>query len=235
MKQLQLPLTALAGLMLLPATSFAARDLNYTDIQLDYIVQNVDLYQDNQVFENVVEDIDDGTGFGLSGSYAFTQNMFVFGNYSNTEADFTYTNDAGMRVREGEDIKTMQLGLGYFAPLTRQMDFVGRLSYMDVDYGELEFGETNNDVNQFDDIDNAFRDLTEDSSDGYSIDVGVNSQIVEWLEAGGGLRYTDLDSGDDFGVFGNLLFEINPNMGVNVAVDFGDMVSFYSLGLRLSM
>lgn len=235
MKQLQLPLAALAGLMLLPATSFAAKDLSYSYVELDYIVENVDLYGDNEAFTNVVQDVDDGRGFGLTGSFAFTRNMFVFGKYSNTEADFTYINDAGMAVPEGEDIKTMKLGLGYFAPLTREMDFVARLAYMDVDYGELQFGERDNDVQEFDEIDNAFRDLTNDSSDGYTIDVGVRSQVVEWLEAGGGIRYTDLDSGDDIGIFGNLLFEINPNMGVNLAVDLGDNLSSYSLGLRLSM
>lgn len=235
MNKLQLSINTLAGLFLLPAASFAADDISYSYIEADYIVQNIDLFEDQDVFDDFLEDVDDGDGFKLGASLSLTQNLFIFGNYSNTEADFTFVDDTGLVIPQGQDIKTVNLGLGFNAPLNNQMDFVGRVSYLDVDYGEFSFGQNDDDVNDLDDIDNAFNDLDEDSTDGFAIDAGVRTQVAEWLELGGGLRYTDLDTGDDFSAFGNALFEINQNFGINLAANVGDNLTSYQLGLRYTM
>lgn len=234
MNRTTLPLTALASMMLLPAASFAAEDLSYTYVQLDYIVEDIDLEEDNDALNNVVEDFDDGDGFKLTGSYAFTDTFFVFGKYSNTTADYDYTSDAGLDLPPDTDIKTLNLGLGYVAPLTYRMDFVSRVSYIDVDYGDFSVGEQDSNIDQ-EPITDVVEDSFEDSTDGFAIDAGVRSQVVDWLEAAGGLRFTKLDTGNDFSFFGNVLFEINPNMGISVGVETGDMASSYNLGFRWSM
>ena len=48
------------------------------------------------------------------------------------------------------------------------------------------------------------------------------------------MRYTDLDYGDNTSFFGNLLFEVSDNIGINLGGDFGGDLSTYSLGLRYS-
>jgi hypothetical protein len=108
---------------------------------------------------------------------------------------------------------------------------------MDVDYDDFATGAEDQDVTDPDtDLGNVWDDLNEDSSDGYFVDAGVRAQTAfEWLELGGGVRYTDLDAGDDFSLFGNALFEINQSMGINLTASFGDNLSSYGLGFRYSM
>lgn len=219
-----------------PVSAFAAQDISYRYIEAEYIVQDVDMYEDDNAFDNVIEDVDDGDGFKIGASFSFTNNLFVFGNYAQTKADFTFINDNAALVPEDTDIKTLQLGLGYFAPINARTDFVVRAAYMDVDYDEFATGATDQDITNPDTtFGDVWDDLNEDSSDGYFVDAGVRAQAIEWLELGGGIRYTDLDSGDDFSVFGNALFEINQNMGINVTASIGDNLSAYGIGFRYSM
>lgn len=230
------PVAALATAVALPVSAAAAEDISYTYVQLDYIVEDIDAFEDDEVFNQVLEDVDDGRGIGIEGSFAFAENFFVFGKYSNTEADFTYIADNGMFVPQGEDIKSFDIGLGYFRPMSDTMDFVARAAYADVDYGDLNFGQVDDDVaNDNETVSDAFDDLNEDSSDGYYIDAGVRAQTVEWLELGGGLRYSDMDSGDDISVFGDATFEINQNLGIVLSGDFGDSATVYALGVQYSL
>lgn len=219
-----------------PFAASAAENISYNYIEAEYVVQDVDMYEDDDAFNNIIDDVDDGDGFKIGASFAFTNNLFVFGNYAQTKADFTFINDNAAVVPADTDVKTLQLGLGYFAPINANMDFVVRAAYMDVDYDEFSFGQTDQDIGDDDTtIGDAWDDLNEDSSDGYFADVGVRAQLIDWLELGGGIRYTDLDSGDDFSVFGNALFEINQNIGINLTANIGDNMSSYGLGFRYSM
>lgn len=220
-----------------PFSAFAAQDISYRYIEAEYVVQDVDMYEDNDALDDFIEDVDDGDGFKIGASFSFTDNLFVFGNYAQTQADFTFINDTGARVPDDVDVKTLQLGLGYFAPITTTTDFVVRAAYMDVDYGDFATGGEDQDITDPDTtFGDVWDDLNEDSTDGYFADVGVRAQTAfQWLELGGGVRYTDLDSGDDFSLFGNALFEINQNMGINLTASLGDSMSSYGLGFRYSM
>ncbi|MCR6652255.1 MAG: porin family protein [Cellvibrionaceae bacterium] len=219
-----------------PLSVFAAETISYNYIEAEYVVQDVDMYEDDDAFDNIIEDVDDGDGFKIGASFAFTNNLFIFGNYAQTQADFTFINDTATVIPADTDIKTLQLGLGYFAPINANTDFVVRAAYMDVDYDEFSLGQTDQDIGDDDTtFGDAWDDLNEDTSDGYFVDAGVRAQVIDWLELGGGIRYTDLDSGDDFSVFGNALFEINQNLGINLTASIGDNLSSYGLGVRYSM
>lgn len=219
-----------------PLSAFAAETISYNYVEADYVVLDVDMYEDDDALNNIIEDVDDGDGFSIGASYAFTNNLFIFGNYSQTQADFTFINDTAARVPSDTDVKTLQVGLGYFAPINANMDFVVRAAYMDVDNDNFSFGQTDQDIGDNDTtLRDALDDLNEDTSDGYFADVGVRAQVIDWLELGGGVRYTDLDSGDDFSVFGNALFEINQNFGINLTASVGDNLSSYGLGFRYSL
>jgi opacity protein-like surface antigen len=229
-----LPTAVITALAALPFSASAAEGISYSYFEVDYIVQDVDMYEDDDAFDNIIEDVDDGDGFKIGASFAFTNNLFIFGNYAQTKADFTFINDTGAVIPQDTDVKTLQVGLGYFAPITNNVDFVVRAAYMDVDLDEFSLGATDQDIGD-DSLGDAWDDLNEDTSDGYFADVGVRAQVLNWLEVGGGVRYTDLDSGDDVSAFGNVLFEINQNIGINLSASFGDKLSSYGLGFRYSL
>lgn len=235
MKKLTLSMTAIASLFVLPPVTNAADDLSYSYIEGSYVVQDVDLFEDDEAFDNILEDIDDGDGFKIGGSIAFSEYVFGFGNYSNTEADFTFVDDSGLIIPQDQDIKKLDVGVGLALPFNNNTDFVARAAYVDVDYGEFSFGANDDDIDELDDIETAFDDLDEDSTDGFFVDAGFRTQATEWLEFGAGVRYTDLDTGDDFSAFGNLLFEVSPNFGIDVAANVGDNLTSYELGLRYSL
>ena len=235
MNRAKLP-AILACLTLIPFSAIAAEGVSYNYLEADYIIQDIDLYEDDEVFDDVLEDVDDGDGFNVEASFAFTNNLFVFGGYSQTTADFNFINDTGGFVPQETDVKTLQVGLGYFTALSDNLDFVARAAYTDVDLEEFSLGATDDDIADDDEtLEDAYDDLNEDNSDGYFIDAGVRAQTAEWLELGGGVRYTDLDSGDDVSVFGNALFEINQNMGINLTASVGDNLSSYGVGFRYTL
>jgi hypothetical protein len=231
-----LPASILAALTVLPAAALAAENISYSYIEAAYVIQDMDMYEDEEAFDNVLEDVDDGDGFKIDASFAFSSNMFLFGSYAQTQADFTFINDTGALIPQDQDVKTIELGLGFFAPLSDRMDFVARAAYMDVDLDNFSFGATDDDIADDDEtVEDAYDDLNEDASDGYFVDAGVRAQALPQLELGGGVRYTDLDSGDDVAVFANAMWEINQNMGINLSASFGDNLSAYGLGFRYSM
>lgn len=234
MKLSKLPL-AIAGAALLPATSFAAKDVSYTYIEGHYVIQNIDFFEEDNDFNNYLEEVDNGDGFGVKGSFAFNDSIFIYGKYSKTNADFTFVSDSGVVVPQDEDIATMKAGVGFAKRVNRDLDFITRVAYVDLDYGEVSLGADDNEINEFDDIDNAFRDNFDDSSDGFEVDAGLRGQVLHWLEASGGVRYTRLNTGDNVSLFGSALFEFNQNFGVNVGMDLGDKLSTYHVGLRFSM
>lgn len=227
--------TTIATLAVVPASAFAQTDqgdLSYTYFEGRYINLDIDVFDDDDLFGDVLEDFDDGNGWGFLGSFAISENWFAEGSYSSTDSDFGFVDDTGLFVPSNEDLKTLRLGLGFNTPVNENIDFVARAHYVDVDYGDFDLGAAENELDGTGDIENAFRDLDDDSSDGFSIDAGARGQMMPWLEAAGGLRYTDLDTGDDVSFYGNLLFEISPNFGINLSGDFGDELRTYAAGLR---
>lgn len=235
-KHLFSAVTLTAASLIMPHLSYAAEGLSYRFLELEYVVLDVDIYEKSHSLKNLVKNVDDGDGFRIGASYAFADRFFIFGNYSDTEADFTFSTDTSLLIPADNDIKTLQVGVGYYFPITFNMDFIARAAYTDIDLGNFNLGATSQDITDSDiTIGDAWDDLNEDSSDGFLVDVGVRAQTLNWLELGGGVRYTDLDSGDDFSIFANALFEITPNMGINLSAHIGDNLSSYSLGFRYSL
>lgn len=219
----------------LPVSAYAAEGISYSFIEADYLIQNVDYYEDNDFFDNFSEDFDDGDGFKIRASFDLNDSLFTFGSYGSTDTEFTYFDDNGMLVNKGEDVKTLKLGLGFHTPLSDNFDLVVTGGYTDIDLGDFSLGRNkNDDLNSGDDIQAAFDDLNEDDSDGYFLDLGGRAQLTPWLEFGAGVRYTDLDYGDNTSLFGDLMFELSDNLGINLGGDFGDKITTYSLGLRYS-
>ena len=213
------------SLFSLPAVVMGAENLGYTWIEADYSNLDVDTYDDDEDF---IEDFDDGDGWAVRGSVAFHPNFFAFSSYSQTDSDVTFFDDDNFLITESTDVERWDVGIGFNFTLGNfeemQTDLVARAGYSDIDFGDFAFGGSSDD--------DSFDDLDEDSSDGWFADASLRSQLTSWLEGSIGVRYTDIETADNFSVIGNALFEITPSLGINVAADVGDEVSSYMIGAR---
>src|SRR5690554_872944 len=72
------------------APAIADRDINYTYLEANVITRDIDVFDEGESF---IDDFDDGSGWGVNGSFLFTDNFFLFGSYSRTESDVTYQSE----------------------------------------------------------------------------------------------------------------------------------------------
>jgi len=215
-------LAAMSLAIVAPHSVDAAESLDYTYLDLAYVGRDIDAFDDD---EGVIEDLDDGGGVALEGSLALGDNFFIFGGYSDTESDVTFANDEVFPLPAETDIKRLDLGVGTMVEINDRLDFVGRLGYVDIDFGDFDFGAS-------EDID--ANDLLDDSSDGYLVDIGLRSQLLTNLEGSIGVRHIDVEEIDNTSLLASLLFELSPSWDIGVSVDAGDDVSTYMLGVRFS-
>lgn len=220
MMLLAAPLTAVA------AQGDHSNGLSYTFFEADYANVDVDVVDDDS---GVIDDFDDGSGWAVRGSLAFTPNVFLFSDYSVTDSDATVTDEGETTLSSSQDAKRWNIGLGFNfpvgIPIADKSDIVVRGAYADIDFDDFSFGGTPG---------GGVDDLDEDSSDGYFADVALRSQVANWVELSLGARYTDIEAAEEFSVIGGALFELTQNWGVNLEFDTSDEVGFYLVGLRYS-
>jgi hypothetical protein len=203
-------------------TANAGEGLSYSYLELDYINLNIDEVGDSG---SVLDDLDNGGGWGVRGAFELSPNWFAFGQYSVTEADANFVDDQNLLFRSNTDINRLDVGAGFHTPMNNKTDLVLRVAYTDIDTDGFNFGGTSS---------SSFDDLNEDSSDGYFIDAALRSQLLAKVEGSLGVRYTDLEQIDNVSVIGNLLYEFSPTLGLNLGLEAGDNISHFLIGLRLS-
>lgn len=227
MMHVSLPLAVLA-LLAVPLAGHAAEandELSYTWLEADWMNLDIDAFDDD---ESVIEDFDDGDGWQVQGSFAFTPNFFGFASFSSTDADAAFRNQDNFLITESQDVERFDVGLGVNFPVevwARPTDIVARAAYVDVDYGDFDFGASG---------DSDLGDLDDDSSDGWTADLRLRSQPWEKVEASVGVGYIDIEEADNFSALGGVLIELTPNWGVNLEANVGDDVSTYLAGVRYS-
>lgn len=100
----------------LVSSAYAQDDLSYSFLELGYVSSEID-------------DLDvDGNGFGLRGSYAFTDTFHGFASYTDQDYDFNV------------GVSQFEVGAGMNWELTPKLDFVGTLSYLDASIDVPGFG-----------------------------------------------------------------------------------------------
>jgi len=210
------------GIASLSFAANAADDLSYTYLELDYINLNIDEVGDSG---SVLDDLDNGGGWGVRGSIALAPSWFAFGQYSVTDSDASFFDDLNQYFNSDTDINRLDLGVGYHSPINSKTDLVIRGAYTDIDTDGFNFGGS---------ASNSIEDLGKDSSDGFFLDAGVRSQLMDKVEGSLGVRYTDLQQFDNISVIGNLMYEFSPSMGLNFGMEAGDNISHFLIGLRYS-
>ena len=203
---------ALAAALAFASFAATAGDLSYSYVEGGYVRTDID-------------DLGDGDGFGVNGSVAVHDNVFLFGGYSMQDAD-----ESGVEV----DLDAMRLGAGFNWALNDRADFLAQAGW--------ERAETEVSFNQFGDgdaradawfIEGGFRGL-----------LSVDGDIEGWALAGytdihdldaGGLDVT-IDEDEDDEVYGRagMLFKFNPTWGVVAEGRFASDVRQYFVGVRAS-
>ena len=108
--------TILVTLLVFSASVYA-EGLDYTYLQGSY----------GQItFDDALLDVD-GDGFGISGSYAATDSIHIYGEYQTADLDF------------GVDLDFLEAGVGYHMSVSERLDIVAELGYIQVELGAPGF------------------------------------------------------------------------------------------------
>lgn len=211
-----LTLTSLAALAAMSAAvpaAQAAEGLSYGYVEGDYV--NLD-----------VENFDDGDGYKVDFSVPLGERFFLYGNYSETDADFNYSSNLDGVVLPGNtDILKFGIGLGFIMPMSTNTDFVVSGGYADIDFDDFELGSSSSITGH---------NLRNDPSDGYNVDAYFRSQLSNSVEGSLGARYTDIEGYDGFSLVASVMYELTPNWGINLEADAGSDLTSWSAGVRYS-
>ena len=141
----------------------------------------------------------DGDGFGINGSFGIANNYLVFAEYSSLGFDFSV------------DLNQLAVGGGAHFALSQTIDFVGTLSYRDVEVESAGIGI---------------------SEDGFGIGAGLRGALGDSFEWEASIDYSDIGDGDtSFGVDGRYYFTDSFAAGAGITID--DDVTIYAIGVRM--
>jgi hypothetical protein len=156
-------------------------DMNYTNLEVNYL----DLDGDGG---------GSGDGFEIGGSWELNDQFHLFGSWQDQGFD------------GGIDGDVIELGGGWNHAFSDTLDFVGTLSYLDVDYGIA-------------------------SDDGLAIGGGIRSRLGDSFEIEAGLKYVDLEESDT-GIQLGARYYFNDTMALGASIDDNDNLDTLRLGFR---
>jgi hypothetical protein len=182
---------ALAGF-----ASAQAGDLSYT-------------YAEGGFAQVDIDGIDEGDGYFIGGSLAFGTNWLAFVEYGTAEFD--------QGVAEA-DVDELQLGFGGHFPAAENMDFVGRIAYVDqsVDVNVPGLGSASADEN------------------GYMLSAGLRGRAMDRLDLMGAIEYVDVGDGDDTGLMLRGLYEFTDMFSLGARAGLSDDVTELGIFARFT-
>jgi hypothetical protein len=162
------------------------------------------------VFSQVeIDGVDDGDGWFIGGSYGFGTNWLAFAEYSTASFDAGPGTDV--------DFDQLTLGVGGHCPMTTNVDFVGKLGFVDLSAEvRTPFG-------------NASADDT-----GILLSAGVRALVMPRVELSGALEYIDVGDGDDTGIKLQGLYQFTDLFALGAALGFGDNTDQYGIFGRVA-
>lgn len=168
---------------LAPAASFA--EMSYNRIDVSFVDAD---YDDSDV---------DGDGFEIAASYLLNDQIFLLGRWLEEDLDFDV------------DASFIEIGVGLRKPIQDDLDFVGTLSYVDVEIGPGD-------------------------DDGLALAGGVRAQLSDVVQAEAMVRYVNYDELDsDTGIVLTGRYYFNDSMAVSLGLEFGDLADALRIGFRL--
>lgn len=137
--------------------------------------------------------LDSGTGFGIRGSGAINENWHVFLGWNRTpfEGDGAVTGPGGSPgiASVDDDLDRYNIGIGYNFPVATNTDLFARVGYERIGSADFDVAVLTPPPGGPPTIGS----VKLDSTDGYSVEVGVRSDFSQRFEAGVSARYTAFD------------------------------------------
>lgn len=196
----------LASLLLTaPFAVSAAEGISYSYVEAGYQAYDIDEPGDGNG--------NDADGWGLRGSYALTDNLHVFGGYSQMDVDSL---GYGPLYNTDAQLDGARAGLGVNFELSSRLDMVARAAY---EWNKLEEGKVTLNNGEVARLPNQYLR-------GYSFEMGVNAALVknrlnasafmgyqDGTSQRSGSSYRDEDNGIGYGRVG-LEGVFNPNWSI---------------------
>jgi len=211
------------ALVAAPFASFASESngLDYTYVQLDGI------YRDASGFY--------GTGAGLSGSYAVTDNVFLTGSYARVgdTHSWGWSDELYRYSHHGKDtLSAWTLGVGFNQSLADRADWVTQVAYVrpGAKWNESDcyyYGGISEGCDRWSGNDHA---------SGYNVSTGVLGHVTNELTANAYLGYEDYNhhyDGNFFADFG-VGYAFNKTWSLQTGVRLAEGSETWKLGVRAS-
>jgi hypothetical protein len=211
-------LACLSLLVMMPVTAAASDRLGYT-----YVEGGYDRIEPRELYISEAK----SSGAYVRGSFALTESVFVFGGYAERDGTvhrtFSLSDGVPFRTHTKMDQRATEAGLGFRAPVGKRLDFIGELSYFNIDR-DMTFTVDGGEVAYL-----SWRDL-----DGTSATVGLrggSEHIEGWIKVG----YRDSnDFRENFvGTLG-AQYRFTDTWGVVAEWEDSDEMRRYRVGLRAS-
>jgi hypothetical protein len=190
-------LISLGCALLLAPLALRADGVSYNYLDAAYASVDIDDFSE------------DADGFLLRAAIELTDNVFVFGGYSDLSIDLT---DFDIFLTETVDLREYDFGLGYAWPVGNASSMYGKVSYVSVE--AESFGVSADD-------------------DGYGLAFGLRTRPATNVELEGYVDYVDLsDLGDETSFGAAARFFFTPQFALGAEVVFGEDSTSYGAGLR---
>lgn len=194
---MRLPFVALSAALMLIAPATQAEDVSYNYVNAAYARVDID------------DSDEDADGFLLRAAFEVTDDIFVFGGYSDLTIDLT---DFDVFLSETIDLRKYEFGVGYAWPVGNASSLYGKLSYVST---EAEF----------------FGGSVDD--DGYGLALGLRTRPAVNVELEGYVDYVDLsDLGDETSFGAAARFFVTPQFALGAEAVFGEDSTSFGAGLR---
>lgn len=202
--------------LVLVCGSLAANSVDAREAHISY--NYADLGWTYSEVDDVVPGLDaDGNGPGIRFSGALHPNIHLFGGYTYQDIDLDISGAPDI------DGSTWNLGVGYNYNFNKITSMFARVGYV---YAEVD------------------ADGLSADEDGYGLSAGIRYMLItdgirqsvfDGIEFQGSLDYVDLDdTGDETSIGAGVLLHVTPNVALGLEGSWGDDVSSYLAGVRLT-
>lgn len=177
-------------------------------------------------------DVDDGEEFSFSGSNGWQlggsfqwDGHYVFGEYSQADQDFDFSDDALDELFTGDfDLVRWRVGVGHALSFNDMFTVYGQLSWDRTEFNNLRVNGIN---------------IGSDQDDGIGAEIGGIAALMPQVQLQGWIRYTevggldDVDGGlDDDWLFGlEARWFVTQNFALQAGYEYGD-ISTWNAGIR---
>ncbi|HJS21441.1 MAG TPA: outer membrane beta-barrel protein [Steroidobacteraceae bacterium] len=151
----------------------------------------------------------DGEGYRVTGSLAVGPTYHIIAEYSTAELE---VENFDIDV----DIDTLSVGFGYNRPINQRADVIGRILYVDSDV----------------EVDSPFFNVSGDDS-GLGLQFHLRGQVMERVEAEGGIDYVDIGDEDTTLVLEGRYW-LTDALALGAGLRFGDDTTSYGVSLRFN-